>query len=217
MAMCQLTRLQEELIYAAEVINLHYFVDLGGVTYYDINFTSKKGFPLKVAAIKGSVKFIRLILENKMLDLQKKDEDGLNAFWIAARYGHGDVMKVLAEKGIDIMNTDRHGLNVLHVASKYRYPNVTHMLVKSGFPLNLKTNALDTALHIAAQKGNLGSVQTLVKEGAKLDCLNQHSFCALYLAMINIPREHEKDNPNLLCAEYLLEMGASSFIDGSDL
>ena len=44
---------QEELSYACETINTAYFVDLGGVFYYDINFEGKLGFPLKVAAIKG--------------------------------------------------------------------------------------------------------------------------------------------------------------------
>ena len=60
---------QEEIIYATEMINMHYFVDLGGVTYYDINFNHKKGFPLKVAACKGSKKFVQLMLENRMLDI----------------------------------------------------------------------------------------------------------------------------------------------------
>jgi hypothetical protein len=42
-------------MYAIQSINMHYFVDLGGVVYYDINFDHKStgGFPLKVAAAKG--------------------------------------------------------------------------------------------------------------------------------------------------------------------
>lgn len=36
-----------------ESINTHYFVDLGGVFYYDINFVGRQGFPLKIAATKG--------------------------------------------------------------------------------------------------------------------------------------------------------------------
>ena len=44
---------QEEINYAVETINTHYFVDLGGVFYYDINFVGKQGFPLKIAAQKG--------------------------------------------------------------------------------------------------------------------------------------------------------------------
>lgn len=81
---------------------MHYFVDLGGVTYYDINCDSKNGFPLKIAAAKGNEKFVRLMLENRMLDIQKKDAEGLNAFWVACRYGHGKVMRVLAEAGINV-------------------------------------------------------------------------------------------------------------------
>ena len=44
---------QEEINYAVESVNTHYFVDLGGVFYYDINFVGKNGFPLKIAAMKG--------------------------------------------------------------------------------------------------------------------------------------------------------------------
>ena len=44
---------QEEISYAIETINAHYFVDLGGVFYYDINFVGRLGFPLKIAAMKG--------------------------------------------------------------------------------------------------------------------------------------------------------------------
>lgn len=44
---------QEEISYAVESINLHYFVDLGGVLYHDINFTGRHGTPLKIAAAKG--------------------------------------------------------------------------------------------------------------------------------------------------------------------
>ena len=49
----KLTKLQEEISYAAETINTHYFVDLGGVLYHDINFAGRHGTPLKIAATKG--------------------------------------------------------------------------------------------------------------------------------------------------------------------
>jgi hypothetical protein len=45
-------------------------------------------------------------------------ETGVNAFWIAAFYGHGQVMGILAEKGIDIFNVNKTtGSNVLHIAT----------------------------------------------------------------------------------------------------
>lgn len=76
------------------------------------------------------------MLENKMLDIQKLDKEGLNAFWIACRYGHGSVMRILAEHGIDIFCRDKHGFNVLHLASKFKHINILEMLVKSNFPLD---------------------------------------------------------------------------------
>ena len=69
------------------------------------------------------------MLENKLVDINKKDAEGLNAFWVACRYGHGDVMRVLAEKDIDILNTDKKGFNVLHIAAKHKYVNIIEMLV----------------------------------------------------------------------------------------
>ena len=96
------------------------------------------------------------MLGNKMININKKDEKGLNAFWIAAYHGHGDVMRVLAEKGIEIYNADTSGNNALHICAKFKNRfNVFKMLVRSNYNLNIVNNAGDTAAHIAAQKGNL--------------------------------------------------------------
>ena len=103
-----------------------------------------------------SENFVRLMLENKMIDINKKDELGLNSFWIAAKYGHGDIMRVLAEHGIEIYNTDSKGNNVLHLSARIEARfNILEMLVKSGYDLNLTNSTGDTAAHIASQKGNL--------------------------------------------------------------
>lgn len=61
------------------------------------------------------------MLENQFIEINKEDNMGINSFWIACFYGHGNVMKVLAEKGIDIFCTNQKGLNVLHLASKLNY------------------------------------------------------------------------------------------------
>ena len=37
------------------------------------------------------------MLENKKLDIEKRDDQGLNAFVIAAIFGNGEVMRVLSE------------------------------------------------------------------------------------------------------------------------
>lgn len=143
-----------------------------------------------------------------MIQINQTDEDGLNAFWIAARCGNGDVLRVLAEHGIDIYNTDRRGNNALHLSAKYedRF-NICHMLVKSRFNLNLQNSDGDTATHIAAQKGNLRHLQVLVEAGADFDMLNLHSLSPLYLAILN-NQSH--------CVTYLLKEDAKFFYEGTD-
>jgi ankyrin repeat protein len=118
------------------------------------------------------------MLQNKMIDINKKDKDGVNAFWIAAYFGHGKVMSVLAESGIDVMNTDPKGYNVLHIAARksnvkgYPAEEIITMLIKSGFPLDDVTNKGETAIAIAAQRGNLPSLRILVGAKAKINILN---------------------------------------------
>ena len=119
--------------------------------------------------------FIRLMLENKMIDINKCDEDGVNSFWIAARCGHGDTMRVLAEHGIDIYNADKNGNNSLHMAARFENRfNILDMLVRSAYDLNKPNFQGDTAMHIAAQKGNLKQLEALINAGADKDCLNDH-------------------------------------------
>jgi len=58
------------------------------------------------------------MLNNTTLDIDIIDEHtGINAFWLAAFYGHGKIMEILAEKGINILNTHKETKsNALHVA-----------------------------------------------------------------------------------------------------
>lgn len=46
---------------------------------------------------------MELVLKNKGVDIQIKDNSGINAFWIACMFGHGELMNLLANKGIDVL------------------------------------------------------------------------------------------------------------------
>ena len=46
---------------------------------------------------------VRPVLRNSNLNLEVKNEAGVNAFWIACMFGHGEVMNILADAGLDIM------------------------------------------------------------------------------------------------------------------
>lgn len=148
------------------------------------------------------------MLENQMIEINKQDEQGLNAFWIAARCGHGDIMRVLAEHGIDIYNTDEKGNNALHLSAKFKDRfNILKMLVISRYDLDLINSDGDTATHIAAQKGNLKHLQCLVDAGAEYNMLNKHLLSPLYLAILNNQTE---------CVQFLMKSGARAFYSGDD-
>jgi len=60
-------------------------------------------YPIQLAAVKGNIEIIQLVLKNNSVDINCCDEKtGVNSFWLAAFFGHGQVMTLLAEAGIDI-------------------------------------------------------------------------------------------------------------------
>jgi len=63
-------------------------------------------------------------------------ETKVNAFWIAAFYGRGNNMRILAEKGIDIFNCDKKGNNAMHLAARKGFVNVIKMLGASKYPVD---------------------------------------------------------------------------------
>ena len=92
------------------------------------------------------------MLRNKTLDINVVDpQTGVNAFWLACLYGHGEIMRILAEAGADIYVTNTRKVNVLHLAILKNHIDIVKMLIESGFSLNEETIEGNTALHLATQ------------------------------------------------------------------
>jgi ankyrin repeat protein len=103
------------------------------------------------AATKGNLKMLDLMLRNKSLDIDVSDSNsGVNAFWLACLYGHGNIMKILAEAGTEIYNTNHRKVNVLHLAILKNHVQIVNMLIQSGFSLSEETSDGSTALHLVA-------------------------------------------------------------------
>ena len=99
-----LTTEQRELLFAVENNDGKKFVMLGGTTAADLNFPiSKEGMSLLlVAAARGHTEMINFIFQNNNIDVNRTDRYGVNAFWIAAFYGHIVTMQVLFKHKVDI-------------------------------------------------------------------------------------------------------------------
>ena len=99
-------------------------LDVAGVREIkDINFLMEvtKGHyytPLMFAAVKGSSDAIKILVENQSIDINLRDrKTGVNAFWLAAFYGRGNCLRILAEAGSDIMVKHKiSGANAVHIA-----------------------------------------------------------------------------------------------------
>jgi len=91
-----------------------------------------------LASALGNPDVVRVLLQNKRLVLDVVDEStGVNSFWLAAYYGRGECMGLLANAGINILNTHRFTKsNALHVACERKHYEVANMLISSKFPLN---------------------------------------------------------------------------------
>ena len=98
------------------------------------------------AAAKGSEEMLRLILMNKTVDINLENEQGVNAFWIACFFGHGQIMKTLADKSINIFTKNKEDVNVMHLAVEKNHIKIVDMLLKSSYILTEETNTGMTAL-----------------------------------------------------------------------
>ena len=172
-----------------------------------------------MAAAKGNVEILELMLKNKALDIQiKEHKTGLNAFWIACFFGHGHFMKVLAENGIDVLVANHQGINSLHLACLLGFKEIVKMLIYSDFPLDKRCDLGMTALHIAAYNDNLEIVKIII-EYAKtksprflkrtINMLNrQHTLSALGYSIITDATQ---------TSHYLVQNKAMIYYHKSDL
>ena len=170
------------------------------------------------AASKGSLEMLDLILTNRNIDIQIKNENGVNAFWIACLYGHGDTMKTLAEKDIDIFCTNPSKVNVLHLATNKNYKNIVTMLLDSEYPLDLETDEGMTAFQLAAYHGHIEIVKQII---AYLKIREDKELKELVLNKVN-PKSHLSTlgysilSQNFEISKLLIEFGARSYYNETD-
>ena len=199
-----LTERQSRLMTTVEMADKDNFVRLGGATGADLNFevTRDGAFPLLVACARGDLEFVNLMLSNMQIEVNKKDKNGVNAYFMAAYHGNVSIMRRLMEKGADIFQKNSNGSNVLHIAAKRGNTDVINELIRIKYPLNdPKINGI-TALGIAAMKGNLKVVSQLHNNGADLNKTSPAGIGPLYLA---IKAGHNE------MVRYLIEGGADIY------
>ena len=142
---------------------------------------------------------------------------GTNAFWLAARFGHPAIMRVLAERGASAVSVPKDGMTALHAAmgfvrgltenreGRYGVPPLEHPLeerrsleaariaVEMGVDVNAVDAAGDTALHDAARQRFNSIIEYLAGHGADLGIRNKRKLTPLGAAIAENPEGGEQE------------------------
>ncbi|KAM1094582.1 hypothetical protein EV1_009629 [Malus domestica] len=123
--------------------------------------------PLYLAADCGYVDLVKEMM--KYYDVGSagiKARNGCDAFHIASKQGHLEVLKVLMEAIPELsMTVDRTNTTALHIAAAQGHTEVVSFLLETGCSLvSIARSNGKTALHSAARKGHLEVIQALLSK-----------------------------------------------------
>lgn len=139
----------------------------------DINMRSLTGScPLHVAARKGSLPLVQLLLATPKVRMDQQDDEGYTPLMVAALNGHSDVVKELLIFRADPDQTLGNGETALHLASNCSSKGVFSALLEYGADINAKTSDREmTPLHYAAMYDNHQLAEVLKNDSRR--CLQE--------------------------------------------
>ena len=142
---------------------------------------------LMACAEKNSRKCFEILIEGGA-DILATRDDGADATYIAARYGHLDIIEQIAEtsKMKSIVNRPTfRGRTALSTAAFHGHIQVCKVLFAKGADLNHRDENNVTALIYAADEGHFDVVKWLVENGADVQLKDNYEDTALLCAETN--------------------------------
>ena len=159
---------------------------------------------------------------------------GMNAFWLAAKYGEVEILRTLLARGADPFFVSSNGVTTLQVAmgnsgssldhrrdrignaapdwegEERRTLELARILIELGVDVNAADNRGQTALHHAVLKDFESVVQYLVAQGAAINATNERQQTPLLLAATSqtIPGTNGLRGTRPEIAEFLRQLGA---------
>lgn len=183
-----------------------------------VNDKNNEGItPLMLAAHKGHLDIVRLLLEKGALVNEKSSQGGFTALYGSIQNKHTpevqyEVVKLLLEHGAEVNIIDNDQKTPLILASQYsKFNKTTQLLLEYGATVNLQDKNGLTALMAAASVGNHEIVKLLLdSDPDTLDVQQNNGRTALYRAARN-GHDH--------IVQLLLERGADmrKHLTGDDL
>lgn len=141
---------------------------------------------LMACAEKNSRKCFQHLLD-KGADIFKTRDDGADALYIAARYGHLDIIEQIIDNGKmeSLINRPTfRGRTALQTAAHHGHIQVCKLLLKNNANLNHRDDHKFTALIYASNQGHFDVVKWLVENGANVHLKDSFGETALNCAII---------------------------------
>jgi ankyrin repeat protein len=139
--------------------------------------------PLSMAAQRGFIFTVGLLLERQDVNIDSRDSLGLTPLHYAAMSGSFSVAKLLIAKGAAIDRRNIRGQTPLHLAAEDGYENIAQMLIDAGSDVNALSDTETTPLFRAARRGHVSVIQRLLAAKANVDLITYDGYSPLRTAV----------------------------------
>jgi len=142
--------------------------------------------PLLLAARKGNLPVVEVLLAHEGIEVDKAHEDGATPVFMAAMKGHHGIVRVLADKGANLDLADKFGRTPVWMAAMKGHHGIVRMLAEDRANLDLIHRLTwTTPVFMAAMKGRHEVVRVLADKGANLDLADKDGRTPLSIAAQN--------------------------------
>jgi len=152
---------------------------------YNLNGLDTDGnTPLGAAAISGSVRIARLLIEKGAM-VNLADVDILTPLHLAVKNDRREMVVFLLGKGADVNAKADNDLTPLHYNAFQGNSEITRLLIAKGAAVNAVDADGSTPLHYASSQGFIKVVRVLVEKKADHDLKNKNNQRAVDVAARN--------------------------------
>lgn len=178
------------------------------------SFNNSGNTPLIVAANRGEIKTIEVLLKHGANINKRKDGDSTA---LSRGVHHINVVKLLLDGGADPNIADEFGKTPLWYASAYKGNiDIVNLLLENGADVTVQANKYkETLLHISALYGHAELVKLYLEKGLDVNASDNRGYTPLYWSISSDKSEFDKSNvktpkkTNNSVTQLLIEKGAN--------